>query len=170
MTNKLVMMALLTLVTAMFSMAQTNIGVVDFERVIKNSAKGKAFFVELEDFQKGKKAAIDAMAQQLREKQKEAQAKAASLSEDKKQELGMELEGLNTKLKRAREDAERESQIKIQSGLDRIQSELEPLVRQVALEKDLQLVLSYGAQTGIVFVHEKIDITADVIKKYDESN
>jgi len=168
--KKALMTALVALAAALPSLAQTNIGVVDFEQVIQKSARGKAFFAELEAFQKSKKDEIDGLAQALREKQKDAQAKAASLSEDKRQELGRELENLNTNLKRAREDAERESQIRIQQGLDRIQKELEPLVRQVALEKDLHLVLSYGAQTGIVFVHEKIDITADVIKKYDETN
>ena len=167
--KKLLMVALLAAVTAPL-MAQANIGVVDIEGVIKKSAKGKAFFAELDAFKTEKKTNIENKIKAFREKQKDAQAKAASLSEDKKQALAMELQTMQTDIKRAQEDAERDTQVKVQGGLEKITGALEPLVRQVALEKDLHLVLQYGAQSGIVFFHEKIDITEDVIKKFDESN
>ncbi|MDJ0835635.1 MAG: OmpH family outer membrane protein [Acidobacteriota bacterium] len=167
MMKKVLMVALLAALTAPV-MAQANVGVVDIEAVIKKSNKGKAFFEELDAFKTQKKSNIDNMVKTYREKQKDVQAKAASLSEDKKQSLALELQNMQTNIKRAQEDAERETQVKVQSGLEKLTGALEPLVRQVALEKDLHLVLQYGAQSGIVFFHEKIDITEDVIKKFNE--
>ena len=167
MMKKVLMVALLAALTAPV-MAQANVGVVDIEAVIKKSNKGKAFFDELDAFKTQKKTNIDNMVKAWQDKKKDAQAKAASLSEDKKQSLALELQTMQTNIKRAQEDAERETQVKVQSGLEKLTGALEPLVRQVALEKDLHLVLQYGAQSGIVFFHEKIDITEDVIKKFNE--
>lgn len=169
MTKKLILAALLGLL-ALPAFAQTNVGVVDFNLVIQKSVKGKAFFEELDAFKQTKQGELDGKIAQLQDQQKDAQAKAASLTEEKKQEIAMQLQRMETDVRRYKEDAERETQLKAKAGLDRIQAELEPLVRQVALEKNLHLVMSYGAQSGIVFFNEKIDITNDVIKKYDESN
>jgi len=170
MHKKLMMIALLGALSAAPVAAQTNVGVVDFEVVIQKSTKGKAFFEELNQFREAKKADLDARVAAYQEKQKDAQAKAASLSEDKKVALGQELQQMQTDLKRFQEDAERATQVKVKTGLDVIQKQLVPLVRQIALEKDLHLVLHYGQQSEIVFFHDKINITADVIKKYDESS
>ena len=153
----------------LLSLAQgTKIGVVDAETVVQKSVKGQAFFEEVKKFNQGKADEIDTLIKTFNEKQKDAQAKAASMSEDKRQEVGLELQRMQTDIKRKREDAERESKLKVNGGLDAIQKELMPLVRQVALEKGLDLVINYGQQTGIVFFSEKIDITSDVIAKYDE--
>jgi Skp family chaperone for outer membrane proteins len=35
------------------------------------------------------------------------------------------------------------------------------------VEKGLDLVLNYGSQSNIVYVKETINITGDVVKKYD---
>ena len=51
---------------------------------MQKSARGKAFFEELNKFRDAKTAEIDGLIKEYQDKQKDAQAKAASLSEDKK--------------------------------------------------------------------------------------
>lgn len=162
---------LLMMIAALFpALAQTTkIGVVNAEAVVQKSSRGKAFFDQLNKFRDDKTAQIEAMIKDFNDKQKDAQAKAASLSDEKKQEISLELQKMQTDIKRTKEDAERESQLKVNTGLDAIQKELMPLVRQVALERGLDLVINVGGgQSGVVFFSENIDITDDVIKKYDE--
>jgi outer membrane protein len=145
----------------------TKVGVVDAEAVIQQSKKGKSFFTEMENLKKQKESEIDGLVNALQAKQKDAQANAASMTEAKKQEVGLELQRMQNNLKRQSEDAQRELQIKLNNGLERFQKEISPLIRQVAVEKGLDLVLNYGSQSNIVYVKETINITGDVVKKYD---
>ncbi len=146
----------------------TIIGVVDADAVVQKSIKGKAFFDEINAFQLAKRNKLDAMVTQYQDKSKDAQAKAASMSETKRQEVALELQNMQTQIKRSQEDAERESQMKINDGLEQMQKELAPLIRQVALEMGLDLVLNYGPNSNIVYMNDKVNITENVIRKYDE--
>lgn len=145
----------------------TKIGVVDADDVIQRSSKGKAFFAEYQRFTKAKQDELKALFDAFKEKQKDLQARAASMSDDKKKEAGMELQRMQTDLKRKQEDAQRETNKKLQSKLDQFQKELAPLIRQVALEMKLDLVLNYGPQSNIVFIGDRVNITNAVIAKYD---
>jgi len=148
----------------------SRIGVVDADVVIQKSAKGKAFFEDYQAFVKGKDDEIKGLIEGYQEKQKEYQAKQASLSEEKAKDMALELQRLQTDIKRKREDAERESQLRLNEGLDRFRRELAPLIRQIAQELGLDLVLNFGPNSNMVYFSDKINITEAVIKKYDESN
>ena len=152
-----------------FSLAHegTKVGIVDADRVIQKSAKGKAFFSEYEGLIKAKQDEIKAKADQLESAQKDFQAKAASLSQDKAREMRDNMQKMQTDLKRGQEDAQREMDGILQTKLDEFRKELVPLIRQVALEKNLDMVVNFTPQSNIVHVSEKIDITDDVIKKFD---
>lgn len=149
--------------------AQTNVGVVNIDAVIQQSAKGKAALATIEDFRARKQDELQAMVKQYQDKQQEAQAMAASLSDDKRRELSAELQSMQTNLQRAREDAQREGQRRTNEVLEDLDRQLGPLVSQVAQAKNLQLVLQLRPELGIVFVDPAIDITADVIARFDAS-
>jgi outer membrane protein len=169
MKNLLLCLFVMLVLSAVTTSAQgIKVGIVDADVVIQKSAKGKKFFAEMQEFNQEKKSQLEGMVNNFESKQKDAQAKAASMNEEKRREVGLELQRLQTAIKRAQEDAERERQKKLNNGLERIQKELGPLIRQMALEKGLDLVLNRGAQSGIVFMSERINITNDVIRKYDE--
>ncbi len=166
MLKKTVLIALVGALAAMPTLAQTNVGIVDFDVVVQKSEKGKAFFADLISLQERHAAELRVLADARREKQKDAQARAASLSESQKNALRLELLQMETEYKRRKEDLEQELGRQQQSGMDTFERQLIPLVRQLALEKQLQLILSV-LNSGIVFFDETIDITNDVIKKYD---
>jgi outer membrane protein len=146
------------------------IGVVNANRVVQECKKGKAFFTELEGFKKKKDDEIKGQITTAQNMQKDAQAKAASMSDDKKREIANNLEKMEREIKRLGEDAQRETTGKLNEGLERFQRELGPLIRQIALEQGLQLVFNDGPSSGIVFRDPSVDITDAVIKKYDEMN
>ncbi|CAM2067376.1 OmpH family outer membrane protein [Sulfidibacter corallicola] len=150
-------------------MAQgTKVGIVDADVVVQKSQKGKAFFEEFQKFTEQKRASIDQMIEAFQAKQKDLQAKAASMSEDKKKESALELQKMQTEIKRAQEDAKRESDLKLNTGLEKFRKELAPLVHQVAIEKGLDMVLNYGPNSNLVYFNDSVNITDAVIKAYDE--
>lgn len=149
------------------AISQTKIGVVDADQVIQRSAKGKAFFDQYQVLVQQRRDEINAMVEQFRAQQKDAQAKAASLTEEKRAELQVELQRMQTDIKRKQEDAERETKLKLNDQLERFQKELAPLIRQVAQEQGLELVMNYGPNSDMIYFSDNINITNLVIQKYD---
>ncbi len=147
----------------------TKVGVVDADIVIQKSAKGKAFFDEYQAFVTGKEEEIKTMMEGYRAQEKDFQAKQASLSDDKRRAMAIELQRLQTDIKRKQEDAQRETKSMLNNRLEQFRKELAPLIRAVAQEKGLDLVINFGPNSNLVYISETINITEAVIKKYDES-
>jgi Skp family chaperone for outer membrane proteins len=147
---------------------ELKIGVVDADQVIQNSAKGKAFFTEYNNFVQAKQKEIKNLVTQFQNYEKVIQARAAAMSGDDRRQADLDLEKIRTDLIRKQEDAQRETQKKLNSKLDQFQKELGPLIRQIALEKRLDVVFNYGPNSNIVFISDRINITAEVIRKYDQ--
>ena len=164
----LVSMALLTVSAAVTAQDGAKIGIVDADNVIQQSKKGKAFFEEFQAFQQSKREEIDRLVEAYREAEKALQAQAAALSEDASRERQAELQRKQNEIKRAQEDAQRESSTRLQDKLEEFRKELIPLVRQVALERGLDLVMNLGPNSNLVYINERIDITDDVLRKYDQ--
>ncbi|MCB1050964.1 MAG: OmpH family outer membrane protein [Acidobacteria bacterium] len=150
-----------------FAQAGTKIAVVDAEMVIQNSIKGKRFFKQMEDFGKNRTDSIKAKVDAYKEKEKELQTKLSSLSEDKRKSMGLELQKMETEIKRMQEDAKRESDVMINDALDKFRRELIPVIESVATSKSVDMVFNIGPGTNIAYVNKAIDLTADVVKAYD---
>jgi len=157
----------LAVLAASSAMAQTKVGVVDFEAVIRQSTKAGAAFAAVESFRQEKQAVLTAMAEEFQSKQQTAQEQANSISDDRARQLASELQSLQTDIKRAKEDAELEGQRLTTEALNRIDGKLGPLVREIAIEKGLQLVLQNRPDLGVVFVDATIDLTPEVIQRFD---
>lgn len=168
MKTKNIIITLVFLLAGFQTMAHegAKIGVVDPNAVIQDSIKGKKFFTEYEAFLKGKESAIKTKVDAFEANRKDFQAKAASLAADKAQTMQAELQKAQTDIKRAQEDAEREAKAMLNDNLAIFEREIGPIVRQVAQEKTLDLVLTRSQ--NMAFVSDAVNITADVIKKYDE--
>ena len=90
------------------------------------------------------------------------------MSEESKREEAAKLQRMERDLKRKQEDSQAEVTRRLNAGLESMQKEIAPLVTQVAKEKGLNLVLLNNPNTGIFYFDSTVDITNDVIKKYDE--
>lgn len=160
----------LLLVTPLsFAFQGTKVGIVDADTVIQESKRGKAFLKELEAFSEEKRSELDGLGKEYETLGSNLKDRSASMSEAKRKETMAQMERLGTELQRKKEDAEREAGIKLRNGLEEIRNEMLPLIRQVAIEKNLDMVLNMGPQSQVVYFHDRIDITKDVIAKYDET-
>ena len=123
---------------------------------------------------------------QLQSKDSKAQADVAKMDEDIRtletklntQRLTLTQEALmnmqadldrkRTDRKRFAEDQVREMNELTQRLFNRIQSELLPIIEQLGKDKDLDVIFDLG-RSGVIYFNPVIDITAEVIQRYDAS-
>jgi Skp family chaperone for outer membrane proteins len=162
--------ATLTLFAALLAgaaYAETNIAIVDFQAVIAKSQKARLSLGKVGAFRKEKQEELQNLSDQFDAKQGDAQARAATMGEAERRETAAQLQRMQTELKRKTEDAEREVDQRTTAALSELDKALGPLVKAMAEEKNIQLVLQYGADIGIVFVDESIDITDEIVSRFD---
>lgn len=157
---------LVGVMTTVSAFAQTKVGVVDADKVIYESAKGKKFLGDLDAFVKQKQGEIKAVVAEAQQVEKEYKTKLASLSEDKRAAMEKRLSDYQIQVKRMQDDAKRELSIKQKEGFEKFRKILEPIIDQLAKEKNIDIVLS-KAQSGVIYSSPAVDFTADVIKKFD---
>jgi len=162
-------LTLLAVLMAGSAFAQTTVAVVDFEQVIAQSQRARTALGEVGLFRQSKQQELEAMAERFTAKQTDAQARATAMTEGERRAASTELQRLQTEITRASEDAEREVKLRANQVLTDLNQDLGPLVRQLAIDKNIDLVLQWGAEVGIVFAADSLDITLDVIAAYDAS-
>jgi Skp family chaperone for outer membrane proteins len=144
------------------------IGVMNVLRAIIECQEGK---LANEDFQ----TKYEARRQELAKKQKELEdlqqqlrSQPNTLNDQARAALGKNIEVKTTELQRAQEDAEKEFTGLRNEIFNRIGSKLAPVVQQYAKEYQFTLVFDSSNQTSqLSFVDPAIDITDDIIKRYD---
>ncbi len=102
----------------------------------------------------------------LQSDQQKLQSGAGVLSDSAREDLQRKIERQNTDIERATQDAQKELQdLQQQLQLD-FQRKLNPILAEVAQERGLHLVFS-AADAGLAWAHAGLDITPDVIKRFD---
>lgn len=144
------------------------VGVIYSAKVLQTSAEGKkAMFTLKQKEQKfnDELAKIDNQAKELELKLSKQQL---ILSLENQQQITYDLEQLRTKRKRTEEDFTKEYQQLEFSLVTKIRNEVFPIIETVAKEKNFRLVFDLSV-TGAAYVDPVIDITDEVIQRYDEA-
>ncbi len=145
------------------------LAVVDVQRCLLETKEGKKAKAELERTMSRGQARIDKKAEDLGKRLQDLQAKASMLSEPelrKRQEELMrgqaELEELSGQLQ---EDvAEKEALL-----TEKIYKNVSSIVKQIAVEENLQAVLVRSEMT-IIYADPRLDLTNRVIVRYDKEH
>ena len=151
-----------------FSQEIFEIGVIDSAKVMQTSAEGKKaiFTLKQKDQQIADELAkIDNQAKELETK---LSTQKLVLSLESQQQISYDLEQLRTKRQRAEEDYTKEYRQLEFSLVTKIRNEVFPIIETVAKEKNFRLVLDLSV-TGAAYVDPVIDITDEVIQRYDEA-
>jgi outer membrane protein len=142
----------------------TKIAVIDIERIAAESSAGKDLFAQL-------KTENDKIQEEAGKKQQEIQdmqtkLNSEILSQDAKVRLGRDIERKKTEAQRWLQDAQADFESKRQEGEAKFQERLEPIVRAVATENGIGLIIR--ATPGLTFVLDPaLDISLLVVKKLD---
>lgn len=169
-TRILLIVTLMFAVVASFGMAQQviKIGVVNSQDVLENSIEGKRVMVQLQEMDKKNQADLSAKDEEIRQLQTKLNTQRLTLTQEAMMNLSSDLEKKQTERKRFAEDSYREMQELTQRLFQKIQSELLPIIEQIGKEKTLDIIFDLR-NSGAVYYSPTVDITADIIQRYDAS-
>ena len=139
---------------------------VDLQAVASTSSEGKAARTKIDALQAKKLSELQEKQKALQAAQTKLQSGGSVMNESARDAAEKDIDRLNRDLQRAQQDAQDEV-----AGLQRdlqmdFQRKLLPLIAQVASEKGLQMVFSYG-DSGLVWAEPALDLTQDIIKRLD---
>jgi Skp family chaperone for outer membrane proteins len=149
-----------------FAQAQSKTGVINSQEVLEKSAEGKKVLARLQDRDKQNQAAISKLDDTIRNLQAKLNTQSLTLTEDAAMQMRSDLEKANTDRKRLAEDAYTGMQELTARLFKRVQDELIPIVEGLGKERGLDIIFDL-AKSGAVYWNPAIDLTPEVIKRYD---
>ncbi len=139
---------------------------LDVQRLATESAEGKAAAVKITQFQQKKTSELAARNKTLEAAQQKMTQSGAVMSDDARAQLQKEIEKLQLEIQRAQQDAQSElDELNRQLNAE-FQRRLAPIIQQVSVEKGL-IILFSRADAGIVWADSGLDLTADIIRRFD---
>lgn len=141
--------------------AEMKVGIINPEKVVRNTTKGKAVMKKLEDLSKGKQAKIKEMAGEIEKLEKEVMSPA--LNTETRQRKAMSLEDKKTRYKRYVEDSTRDFQMSYRQEMSKLQQEIMPVIAEVGKSLGYTLILDVSS-SGISYFDPAIEITDKIIE------
>ena len=168
--SKITLLVLLVTFLALTSFAQESvkIGVVNSNEVIQKSTEGKAVMAQLQDKDKSNSSKLATMDEKIRELETKLNTQRLTLTQESILQLTSELERKRTERKRFAEDSLRELQELRFRLFTKVQDEVIPIIEGLGKERNLDMIFDL-ANSGAVYFNPIIDLTEEVIKRYDAS-
>jgi Skp family chaperone for outer membrane proteins len=163
-------MALMIAALASSGLAQqiTKIGVVNSQEVLEKSAEGKKVLAQLQDKDKRNQAELSRRDQEIQELQTRLNTQRLTLTPEALRNLSSDLQRKQTERNRYFEDAGREMNELADRLFQRIQNELLPIIEQMGKENGMDVIFDLG-KSGAIYFSPAIEITQEVIQRYDAS-
>ena len=169
-SGKITLLALpvTSLVFVGFAQESIKVGIVNSNEVIQKSTEGKAVMAQLQEKDKANSSKITSMDEKIRELETKLNTQRLTLTQESILQLNSDLERKRTERKRFAEDTLRELQELRFRLFSRVQDEVIPIIEGLGKEKNLDIIFDL-ANSGAVYFKPAIDLTAEVIKRYDAS-
>jgi outer membrane protein len=137
---------------------------INIQAIASQSSEGRTSSSKVKALQDKKLAELNAKNKALETAQ--GKVNQTVLSEDARAAAQKEVDRLNVEIQRFQQDADAELQELQQQLQLEFQKKLIPIVQQIVTEKGLQILLSQ-ADAGIIWADAGVDLTAEVIKRFD---
>jgi Skp family chaperone for outer membrane proteins len=164
----LVPLVLAILVTLGYSQQAIKVGVVNSQDVLERSAEGKRVMAQIQDMDKQNNARLNALDDEIRNLETRLNTQRLTLTQEAMLQLSSDLDKKRTERKRMAEDSLREMQEFTGKLFQRIQNELLPIIEQLGKDKNLDIIFDL-ARSGAIYFNPTIEITQEVITRYDAS-
>jgi Skp family chaperone for outer membrane proteins len=156
------------LVPQVFSQQSSKIGVINSQEVLEKSSEGKKVIARLQERDKKNQADLAKLDDEIRQLETRLNTQRLTLADEALMQMNSDLAKKRTDRTRLSEDAGRDIQ-ELQFRLfNKVQSELIPIIEQLGKEKGFDMIFDL-AKSGAVYFNPVVDITEEVIKKYDAS-
>ncbi len=123
---------------------------------------------QLQDKDKSNSSKISTMDEKIRELETKLNTQRLTLTQESILQLTSELERKRTERKRFAEDSLRELQELRFRLFTKVQDEVIPIIEGLGKERNLDIIFDL-ANSGAVYINPTIDLTEEVIRRYDAS-
>jgi Skp family chaperone for outer membrane proteins len=165
-TAPLIILFVLVIAGAAYAQQVTKIAIVNSQKAFETSLEGKKALTQLQDKDTKIKADIQKMDDSIRLLENRMNTGRLTMTNEALIALQADIEKKTTDRKRYEEDAARDAQQLSANLIQRIRVEMVAIIEALAKEKGLELVLD-TATSGVVTASPTIDITDEVVKRYD---
>ena len=156
------------LVSVGYAQQPMKFGVVNSQEVLEKSAEGRRVTAQLEAKNKTLQEDLARMDDRIRDLETRLNTQRLTLSQEALTNLVADLEKQRTDRTRFVEDSRRELNDLTTRLFARLQNELRPVITEIGKEKNLDIIFDIGG-SGIIYFNPVVDLTQDVIVKYDAS-
>jgi outer membrane protein len=143
------------------------IAFVVLQRVVAESAEGKQASARVQALQQKKVAELNERQKAAQGLQEKLDKSGAVMSEAARADLTKQVERANVDMQRATQDAQAEVQELQQQLQEEFQRRIAPIIEAVGKERGLYYIFN-GPDSGLVWADASLDITNDVVKKFDQ--
>lgn len=140
--------------------------VINTQEIVFESTTGKKALEDIQTLQQQRQQEVEAKQAEITELRNRLNEGRLSLSEDKLAELQSELETKLRDLRRFQEDAAAELEKKRSEVLAGIEEQVMPVINQIGEEGGYTMIFR-KFESGLLYVDEAVDITAQVIERLD---
>ncbi len=147
----------------------TNVGVVDPQRILNETQKGREAKDTLSEFMKNRQELLALEEQELKRMEEDLMKQAGVLTANARKEREGQLRQRMIRYQQRVSELNREVQDKQQELLRQFREEIERLAAVVARRRNLLLVIEKGRGAPTIYSDDTIDITTDVIREFQQS-
>lgn len=169
MKKLLVTIAVAALATPLFAQtAPARVAVIDVQKVLSQSAAGKAAYEKLKKLQDERIERAKQMDDELKKLDSEIATKRISLSEEKLADLQKQLADKRIAMQRYAQDADREIGEARDRELQALEAKIKPVIDSIGKEMGLAAIFN-KFESGLVYAADAVDITETVIKRFNDA-
>jgi Skp family chaperone for outer membrane proteins len=170
--SKITFLALGMAILVTLSLAQqTNkVGAVNSAEVLQKSIEGKNILSRMDEKNKADQTKLSNMDEDIRQIENKLTTQRLTLTNEALMNMSSDLEKKRTDRKRFAEDSSREFEELRVRLFDKLQADVMPIIEQIGKEMNLEMIFDLASQrSGVIYVNPAVDLTAEVIKRYDAS-
>jgi outer membrane protein len=151
-----------------FAQQTGKIGAINSQSVLERSAEGKRVIAQLQERDKKGQSELARLDNEIKQLETKLTTQRLTLTDEAALQINSDLERKRTDQKRLSEDALREMQELQYRLFNKVQSELIPIIEGLGKEKGIDVIFDLQ-KSGAVYFNPAIDLTEEVIKRYDAS-
>jgi Skp family chaperone for outer membrane proteins len=167
-TAPLLIFLVLAVAAASYAQQASKIAIIDSQKAFETSLEGKKALTQLQDREAKIKGDIQKMEDAIRLLENRLNTGRLTMTQEALLGLQADIDKKSTERKRYEEDQAREVQQLSANLIQKIRVEMVTIIENLAKERGLDLVLD-TATSGVVTASPTINITDEVVRRYDQS-
>ena len=165
----LVILFILVVAGVSYAQQASKLGIINSQKAFETSVEGRRILGQMQDRENKIKADLQKLDDSIRLLENKLSTGRLTMTNEALLGIQADIDKKTTERKRYEEDAARDAQQFSANLVQKLRSEMVAIIDNLAKERGLELVLDLSAQSSVVTFSPTIDITDEVIRRYDQS-